>query len=102
MIEADAFDDVHATLGVEIAEVIRGLRTGHALQNARRHFNEGDLAALFCGNGGGFEADIPAPNDQELAARRELWRHGVRVLEVTNRVNTVQISTNRRRQRARV
>ena len=65
--EGGAFAEGDAVAGVEVAEVVGGGGGGDAGEDARRGFDEGDVEALLAEDGGGFEADVAAADDERAA-----------------------------------
>ena len=86
---------------MQIAEIIRGLLAGDPLQNAFCHFNQCDLQAAFCRHGSGFEANIPAANNQHMAAALKRWTHGINICQPAHRKNIFQSAANCLGQQAR-
>ena len=73
---------------------------GDALQDARRHFQHGDIQTQFRGHGGGLQPDIAAADDDDPATGDKFGAHRIDIGQGAHGVDAAQIATDGGRQAA--
>ncbi len=70
-LQLGGFTNVDPVRAVQPAEIGRGVRGGHALHDALRHFDQRYFEVQFSRGGGRFETDVPATDDQQSPSGNE-------------------------------
>ena len=100
-VDTGIFKNRHAVISMQLTEIVRGFGRGHPLQDARRHFDQGDLKPQLRAHCRRFQADIATANDEEPAVLNKLRSHFVDIGKRAHGIDTDQIAADRRRQAAR-
>ena len=101
-IKADTFADINTVFAVQCAEIVGRFGAGDPLQNAVGHFHQRHMQPFFRSNRRCLEANVATTDDQHAPTLGKLGGHRIGVLQITHRINTLQIATNRCREQARV
>ena len=93
--------DIHAVAFMQGAEVAGCLFRGDALKDARCRFHECDIEFEFPCDGGNFQADVAAANDQDAPACLEFRRDSIDIGNAANDIHTPKVAAHGVRQPAR-
>ena len=93
-VERGALAEGDAVAGVQVAEVVGGGGGGDAGEDAGGGLENGDVEALLAEDGGGFEADVAAADDEGAGAAREGGGEGVGVGEGAHQQDAGEVAAD--------
>ena len=96
--QCHAFANVDAARPMQRTEVVRGGRRGHALQDARRGFEQRHLQALGGGHGRGLQPDVATADDQQPLPGHQVRRHCVGIGQAAHHQHALQVAPDIGRQ----
>ena len=96
-----AFAQIDTVRAMQRAEVVRGGRRGHALQDARRRFEQRHLQALAGRHGRSLQPDVAAADHQQPPAGHQVRRHRVGIGQAAHQQHALQLAADVGRQAAR-